>query len=220
MKQFNTYINSSFNKFYLKVEVLNEELLEKLKSYLEDHLPIVKNVNITSNQAKTLKTLTIYPKSICTINELKIEVDNSLERYFSNEKSDFRKKGYAGLANFLAKYPDVYSSYQSAREKYERGIYDRNTLDDMRLSLEQLLKSILKNDKPLEKQEIPLAQYLESHGTAKEICNMFHTVLNLLAKYQNNHVKHKEDIAKNDMQTIINQTLLIMERLQQEEAKI
>lgn len=202
----------------MKVEVLNEERIEVLKSYLEN-LPTVKNVNITPNQSKTSKTLTVYPKSVCAADELKTEVDKSLECYFSNYNNDFRKKEYEGLESFLAKYPDTYSSYQSAREKYEKGIYDRNVLDDMRLSLEQLLKAVLKNSKPLEKQNVSLTQYLKSCGAAKEICNMFHTLLDTLAIYQNNHVKHEEDIDKNDMKTIINQTLSIMERLQQEEER-
>lgn len=41
--------------------------------------------------------------------------------------------------------------YDSALNKIKEKIFERNALDDMRLSFELLMKEILRNDKPLEK---------------------------------------------------------------------
>jgi len=54
--------------------------------------------------------------------------------------------------HWLCDYPESLKLYQEALTKFENKIFQRNLLDDLRLSLEKLLKDILGNNKSLEKQ--------------------------------------------------------------------
>lgn len=100
---------------------------------------------------------------------------------------------------WLDKYPLAKKAYQSALEKYSKGIFDRNTFDDLRLSLEILLKNILNNSKSLENQKSILGQYLENKGTSIEISNMFWTLLDYYTKYQNKYIKHNSVLNKSEL---------------------
>jgi hypothetical protein len=84
--------------------------------------------------------------------------------------------------HWLEDYPEPLELYAEAIQKYEQGVYLRNLLDDLRLSLELLLKEILENRKSLEKQTAPLGQHMKSAGGSKELNNMF---LTLISYYTN-----------------------------------
>ena len=75
--------------------------------------------------------------------------------------------------HWLSDYPDALRQYESAIEKRNSGIYHRNLLDDLRLSLELLLKAVLKNDKSLENQKANFGEIVKELGGSVEYCNMF-----------------------------------------------
>ena len=79
--------------------------------------------------------------------------------------------------HWLEKHPEALKQYQSSLSKFEGGIYERNTLDDMRLSLELLLKDILNNNKSLENQFSELGVFLKSKNISPEIRNLLTSVL-------------------------------------------
>jgi hypothetical protein len=54
--------------------------------------------------------------------------------------------------HWLDGFPNSLELYVQAIHKYRHSIFSRNLLDDLRLSLELLLKSVFKNDKSLENQ--------------------------------------------------------------------
>lgn len=103
--------------------------------------------------------------------------------------------------------------YDSALTKYESGVFERNTLDDMRLSFELLLKCLLSNDRSLENQIGVLGDKLKELNTSVEIRNMFTTVVNYFGKYQNDHVKHKDAVNSNEIEFIIELTSVLMKFL-------
>jgi hypothetical protein len=106
----------------------------------------------------------------------------------------------------LKTYPDTAKIYQDGMNKLNEGRYDRNVLDDMRLSLETLLKNVLKNSKPLEKQSQPLGEYLKTNDATTEFRNMFVLLLDYYGKYQNENVKHNDEIKQNEVEFIVNVT--------------
>ncbi len=59
----------------------------------------------------------------------------------------------------LVDYPESAGLYQSALNKLNENRNERNILDDLRLSLELLLKSLLNNNKSLENQLNELGTY-------------------------------------------------------------
>ena len=97
---------------------------------------------------------------------------------------------------WLQDYPNVVQHYKKALQIYmEKGkSHYRELLDNLRLTVEQLLRKILGNRKSLENQEGILPQWLKQRGTHQEIVNMFRTMLfNRFAPFQNERVKHNVD---------------------------
>ncbi len=133
------------------------------------------------------------------------------------DKMVFQEKKAKDLESFLAKYPDVLKQYKSAKEKYEKGIYERNVLDDMRLALELLVKNVLKTEvNTLDLQKNKLGTFLKEQGCDKMVRNMFMIIYDYYMKYQNDHVKHDDKIARKDINTVLSLTIVLMERLKDE----
>lgn len=78
--------------------------------------------------------------------------------------------------HWLESFPEVQKLYNHALEKYRGGVFERNVLDDLRLSLELLLREVLSNDKSLDNQNPLLGQYLKDRGGSTEFRNMFRTL--------------------------------------------
>jgi hypothetical protein len=112
--------------------------------------------------------------------------------------------------DWLEKYPAVQKLYNEAIEKYKQKTYERNVLDDMRLSLETFLKEILKNQKSLENQLSEIGKYQKEKGLSVEFVNMFNKLLDYYAKYQNNYVKHNDAVNPQEIDFIIHLTTAFM----------
>lgn len=113
----------------------------------------------------------------------------------------------------LSDYEKPLKKYKEALEKYEKGIYERNVLDDMRLSLELLLKEILNNNKSLENQISNLGKILKANSVSTEISTLFHSVFDFYTRYNNTYVKHNDLVKQNEMELIINQTSILIQFL-------
>jgi len=95
------------------------------------------------------------------------------------------------VLDWLTLYPKVQENFKSALEKYQNKIYQRNIIDDLRLSLELLLKKILNNYVNLENQEKLLGEHLKKKNIPKQLRNMYWKLIDYYAKYQNNYAKHE-----------------------------
>lgn len=115
--------------------------------------------------------------------------------------------------HWLSDYPNALKQYESALAKYEAGIFDRNTLDDMRLAFELLLKDLLGNDKSLENQIGDIGAMLKSTGTSSEVRNMVTQIIRYYTASQNNHVKHNDAVNKIEIEYIIELTSVVMKFL-------
>jgi hypothetical protein len=111
---------------------------------------------------------------------------------------------------FLSDYPDCGKVYQSTLDKLNRGTMDRNLLDDLRLAYEILLKEILQNDKPLEKQLSDLGQYSKKHQISPECRKMFIALSDYFSLYQNTYVKHDDKVKEQEVDFIFNLTSSLM----------
>lgn len=100
--------------------------------------------------------------------------------------------------------PKAQAVYKSGIIKYAEKKYDRNVLDDMRLSLELLVKQILGNEKSLENQTSELGRKLGSYHT--ELRNLVTKTVDYLCKYQNQYVKHNDAVNPEEIDYIIEQT--------------
>jgi len=105
--------------------------------------------------------------------------------------------------DWLTSYPTAYENFKSALEKHQNKIYQRNLIDDLRLSLELILKRILNNRRRLEKQEKLLGEYLEREKVPKELRNMYWQLIDYYAKYQNNYAKHDDKVNSSEVEFMI-----------------
>lgn len=134
------------------------------------------------------------------------------ERYHPNP---FDEKTYdnrlnlivvAEVTNILVEYPDSHKLYTSALTKFKENTFQRNVLDDLRLSLELLLRNMFNNNKVLEKQVSEIGQFQKRKGTSIELTNMFQKLIDYYSKYQNNYVKHDDKVKANEIEFVIDLT--------------
>lgn len=112
--------------------------------------------------------------------------------------------------HWLDDYPESLELYEEALNKFQHKIYQRNLLDDLRLSLETLLKSMLNNNKSLENQKSYLGDFIKNRKVSKELLNMFLILVDYYSKYQNTYVKHNNNVAENEIEIIFEMTCSFM----------
>lgn len=96
--------------------------------------------------------------------------------------------------HWLDAYPESLKLYEEAITKFKHGVFIRNALDDIRLSLEKLLQQVFSNEKSLENQISQLGAFIKDHGGSKEFANMFEKLVDYYAKHNNRYVKHDDAI--------------------------
>ncbi len=89
----------------------------------------------------------------------------------------------------------------------------RNLLDELRKALEELLRSILGNDRPLEKQGLKLLPWLSGKGVHQQTTNMFRDLLTRFCQYQNDAVKHGNSWSPSEVEFMIYLTGTFMRML-------
>lgn len=115
--------------------------------------------------------------------------------------------------HWLSGHPQALAQYESALSKYEGGIFERNTLDDMRLSFELLVKDLLNNGKSLENQISGIGEMLKNSGASAELRNMVQQVIKYYTDFQNHHVKHNDAVNSNEIEYVIELTSVVMKFL-------
>jgi hypothetical protein len=95
---------------------------------------------------------------------------------------------------WLEGYPIVRQPFHEAlRMHVEKEISKyRNLLDNLRFSLEQMLRVVLNNHKSLENQTPEINKWLASHKIHAHVINMYQDLVSKFASYQNEAVKHNE----------------------------
>lgn len=115
--------------------------------------------------------------------------------------------------HWLSDFPSSLREYESALTKFKGKIFQRNLLDDLRLSLELLLKSIFNNEKSLENQLGDIGTFVQSKGGSKEFSNMFQKLVEYYSKYHNSYVKHNDIVIEEEIEFILELTSSFMKHL-------
>ncbi len=186
---------------------------EMLKTTYKPQVPnkrtaLYRNLIVFSKeqQIEILNDLCNLPKF--SMNDEIKEIQIKLKQKYSDSTSSYKldHKEIEETKGCLTRYKTSLKLYEEALEKYEKGIYQRNVLDDMRLALESLIKEILNNNKSLENQISELGLALKSKDVSNEIRNLFNKVIDYYSTYQNSYVKHNDSVKLNEMEFIISQT--------------
>jgi len=117
------------------------------------------------------------------------------------------------VRHWLADFPAARKTYEEALQKHTSGIFTRNALDDLRLSLEALLRQLLGNERSLEKQVPEAGRYIKQRGGSAELANMFEKLIDYYSKYQNTYVKHDDAVPSSEAEFIIEVTACFMKHL-------
>lgn len=114
---------------------------------------------------------------------------------------------------WLGDYPVAKKSFEDAIIMLENKIFERNLLDNLRLSLETLVKSLLSNNKSLENQLPELGGFLQSKNVSAELRNMVVKLIDYYAKYQNTYIKHSDTVNEKEIEFIFECTSSLMKFL-------
>ncbi len=199
---FENYLTSKIQNGKIEEIIFYFQMLFDLKidipSFYEDksfkeilYLELTENIDLSLLDIKIKKTkdtFIIYPAGVKLLDENVV-----------NEVIDY-----------LNDYPLVQKHFMSALQKYQERKYNRNIIDDLRFSLELLLKNILNNKKVLENQISLLGPYLKSKNAPAEIINMFMSLINYYKDYQNEHAKHGDKVREAEIEFMIYLTGTIM----------
>lgn len=105
--------------------------------------------------------------------------------------------------------------YEDALQKHKNGVFTRNALDDLRLSLELLLKTLFSNEKSLENQIPLIGAFIKDKKGSPELANMIQRLVDYFSKYQNTYVKHNDAVLNAEVDVILELTSSLMKHLVQ-----
>lgn len=115
--------------------------------------------------------------------------------------------------HWLQDHTAALKEYEAALEKFNNNVFERNILDDLRLSLELLFKDIFKNGKSLENQISDLGTFIAANGGSKELANMFQKLVDYYSKYQNSYVKHNNAVIEEEIEFVFELTSSFMKHI-------
>ncbi len=115
--------------------------------------------------------------------------------------------------NWLSDYPKSYDLFKSSLLNLEVIGKERMVVDNLRLSMELILQAVFGNKKSLENQKSELGKYLKNKNISSEISNIYIKILDYYSKYQNNNVKHSDNINFVEIEFILYQTGTLMRLL-------
>lgn len=114
------------------------------------------------------------------------------------------------ILEWIDEYPDAAKAYRAALKKISEKQYARNAIDDMRLSIESLIRSIMGTNKTLENQIQPVGAALKNKGVLPQAVTFITTMLTHYTKYQNDNVKHHDTLDIEDIEMIVSMTAIMM----------
>ena len=147
------------------------------------------------------------------VNELKVILTRDYYHLAPQEIAEQILETVNQVKNWLDGYPEAKKYYEGALEKMSCKIYKRNLLDDLRCSLEALVKDILQSKSSVENLKSDLGNYLKENNVNVEIRNLYITLLKFFLEDQNNNVKHNDLSKKIEVDFIFNQTTVLMQFL-------
>jgi hypothetical protein len=115
--------------------------------------------------------------------------------------------------HWLDPFPGALALYNEALAKHEHGVFQRNVLDDLRLSLEKVIQDLLGNNRSLENQIPAVGEFVKARGGSPEFTNMFVKLIEYYTRYQNTYVKHDDAVIEEEVEFVIELTSSFMKHL-------
>lgn len=205
---FRTEIRSMFGKEYIKVFLSNMDSVSEVKHVLLS-AECVRNVNLSNND----KDLTVYPTKFYSAKETNIVVRTILDEYYKTSKERTILEDIASTTNTLSKHEKSRKLYEEVLNCTIAGNSSRSKLDNVRLALELYLQDVLSNKNTLEKQIKPLKDFLMSKTATIEVRTSITSSLTTFYKYQDDHVKHDDNIKEEDVDYFVRMANNIIQQI-------
>jgi hypothetical protein len=188
---FTEYINRLQTLFELYTRLEKEAEKEFLCGAVETCLRYSPDIGISLHKGQ--ETVTLYPKGAELLDE--------------------------GIINktlsWLETHPEVLKHFDVALKLYMENddAKQRSLRNELRFSMEQLLREILQNNKPIEKQNDDLKSWLKAKDAHPQVVNLYRQLLfNGYNTYQND-VKHAGTYKEQDTEFMIYLTATFMRQL-------
>lgn len=145
---------------------------------------------------------------------LKVKLLTEYSEFADQDNSaDIHRTLVIETRHWLSEYPAVKKLFDEALLKHDQGVFNRNTLDDLRLALEILIRQIFGNHKTLENQISNIGQFVREKQGSPQLANMFEKLVDYYAKYQNTYVKHDDAVITAEIEFIFELTSSFMKHL-------
>lgn len=145
---------------------------------------------------------------------LKVKLTTEYAEFADQDNSsDIHRTLITETRHWLSDYPEVRNLFDDALLKHDHGVFKRNTLDDLRLSLEILARQLFDNCKTLENQISQVGQFVKEKGGSQQLANMFEKLVDYYTKYQNTYVKHDDAVITEEIEFIFELTASFMKHL-------
>lgn len=184
LESLNLDIDDDYYVFMYFLEItINEDFLFEIDKHqlVKKIAEVLKLSNANVMICKNDDTYEIYPLDVEFLNN-KLVID---------------------VLTWLDDYPKAKKTYLKAIKMKMTNNNYRNIIDELRLSLELLFKQIFCNEKSLENQYNNLGNYFKQNNIPAEISNMYINLINLYAKFNNNNVKHNDNVFKVELDYMI-----------------
>ena len=165
------------------------------------------NLNVLSDNEKIEFLSQIkYHSRLCEDDFLRDEIDLLVK-----DASNGVIKARNSVSTLLETYSiDLKNQWQRTYRFYDHLDY-RNALDNMRLTIELLIKRITGSEASLENQKSALGKFFEDKDISKEVRNLFFKMLDMYEKIQNHEAKHNlpQNLNSKEIKFLMNQSTVI-----------
>lgn len=169
------------------------------------------NLNVLSGNEKIEFLSQIkYHSRLCEDDFLRDEIDLLVK-----DASNGVIKARNSVSTLLETYSiDLKNQWQRTYRFYDHLDY-RNALDNMRLTIELLIKRITGSEASLENQKSALGKFFEDKDISKEVRNLFFKMLDMYEKIQNHEAKHNlpQNLNSKEIKFLMNQSTVIIKFL-------
>ncbi|MFZ6747462.1 hypothetical protein [Undibacterium sp. Ren11W] len=148
---------------------------------------------------------------IASLVTLKVKLFSEYNEFADQDNSEaIHRTLIVETQHWLSDHPEVKKLFDEALQKHDHGVFRRNTLDDLRLALELLVRRLFNNQKSLENQISLLGQYVKDRGGSSQLANMFERLVDYYTKYQNTYVKHDDAVITAEIEFVFELTCSFM----------
>ncbi len=169
------------------------------------------NLNVLSDNEKIEFLSQIkYHSRLCEDDFLRDEIDLLVK-----DASNGVIKARNSVSTLLETYSiDLKNQWKRTYRFYDHLDY-RNALDNMRLTIELLIKRITGSEASLENQKSALGKFFEDKDISKEVRNLFFKMLDMYEKIQNHEAKHNlpQNLNSKEIKFLMNQSTVIIKFL-------